>query len=84
MRKFFSIFIFALLAGHALTAPLVNNPDLLGPALTKTFPYSMGGQAELLMLMKQGYTMPKAIEFLRTGGRDLFDPKFYVPPVPVQ
>lgn len=51
------------------------------PFIKAFYPYSMGGQAELLMLMKQGYTMAKAIEFLRTGGRTLFDPVFYIPPV---
>lgn len=44
------------------------------------YPYSMGGQAELLMLMKQGRSMPQAIEFLRHD-RELFEPKFFVPPV---
>ncbi|HEY9839334.1 MAG TPA: NIF family HAD-type phosphatase, partial [Candidatus Obscuribacterales bacterium] len=50
------------------------------PFIKAYYPYSMGGQAELLMLMKQGYSMPKAIEFLRDKhSRELFEPKFYVP-----
>lgn len=51
------------------------------PFIRAFYPYSMGGQAELLMLLKQGYSMPKAIEFLRGSGRSLFEPKFYIPPV---
>lgn len=44
------------------------------------YPYSMGGSAELIMLLRQGYNMPQAIDFLRHE-REIFEPKFYVPPV---
>ena len=48
-------------------------------AFNKAFyPYSMGGQTELIYLLKQGYKMPEAIEFLRHE-RELFEPKFFVP-----
>ncbi len=45
------------------------------------YPYSMGGSAELIMLMKQGHSMDQAIALLRSDTRDVFEPKFYVPPV---
>ncbi|PKL75357.1 MAG: hypothetical protein CVV27_15790 [Candidatus Melainabacteria bacterium HGW-Melainabacteria-1] len=52
-----------------------------GVSFAKAFyPYSMGGSAELIMLLKQGRSMPQAIEFLRRE-HDLFEPNFYVPPV---
>lgn len=50
------------------------------PFIKAYYPYSMGGQAELLMLLKQGFTMPRAIEYLRGSGRELFDARFYIPP----
>lgn len=44
------------------------------------YPYSMGGSAELIMLMKQGHSLSQAVAMLRGETRDLFEPKFYVPP----
>lgn len=43
------------------------------------YPHSMAGSAELIMLMKQGYTMNDAIQFLRQKDRDIFEPHFYIP-----
>ncbi len=40
------------------------------------YPYSMDGEAEVLMLMKQGYSMKEAGEMLRKTP-DIFDPKFF-------
>lgn len=40
------------------------------------YPYTMDASAELIMLMKQGYSYKQSLEILRTK-KDLFEPKFY-------
>jgi len=47
------------------------------------YPYSMAGSAELLMLLKQNYSMSAAIEFLRLQP-EVFEPHFYAPQPQVQ
>lgn len=46
------------------------------------YPYSMGGSAELLMLLKQGHSMSEAVQSLRGPEREVFEPQFYIPPQP--